>query len=142
MLRERAGTDSLTLQLQDGATVQDALDAVERKGELAELMSRMPVVMAVNRDYATEESVLSEGDEVALIPPVSGGEETEVGAVGERDGGMSRFSTGDGYERFMELVGKHVPRPPAYVDLLGARPLEVEPGHMRFEFNPTEQLLN
>ena len=55
---------------------------------------------------------------------------------------MSGFSTGDGYERFMELVGRHVPRPPAYVDLLGARPLYVEPGQMRFEFNATEQFLN
>jgi molybdopterin synthase catalytic subunit len=35
--------------------------------------SRRPVVMAVNRDYADADVVLSAGDELALIPPVSGG---------------------------------------------------------------------
>jgi molybdopterin converting factor subunit 1 len=142
MLRERAGSDSLTIELEDGATVRDAISVVERQPGLGEVISRMPVVMAVNREYAPEDCKLSEGDEVALIPPVSGGEDTEPGAVQERDDGMSRFSTGDGYGQFMELVGKHVPRPPAYIALLGARPLHVEPGHMRFEFNASEQLLN
>jgi uncharacterized protein (TIGR00369 family) len=42
----------------------------------------------------------------------------------------------------MELVGRHVPRPPNYVDLLGMRPLHAEPGHMRFEFNLGELFLN
>jgi molybdopterin synthase catalytic subunit len=73
MLRERAGADSVALELEDGATVQDAIEAVRRQHGLDELIERMPVVMAVNREYAPEESVLSEGDELALIPPVSGG---------------------------------------------------------------------
>jgi MoaE-MoaD fusion protein len=34
----------------------------------------VPLVMAVNREYADEERVLDPGDELALIPPVSGGE--------------------------------------------------------------------
>ena len=42
----------------------------------------------------------------------------------------------------MELVGNHVPRPPAYAKLLGMRPLHAEPGNVRFEFRPGEQLLN
>jgi MoaE-MoaD fusion protein len=74
MLRERAGSDSVTVELADGATVRDALDAVGDQHGLDELIARMPVVMAVNREYAPEESTLSEGDELALIPPVSGGE--------------------------------------------------------------------
>jgi molybdopterin synthase catalytic subunit len=77
MLRERAGSESLEVELHDGATVQDALQAVGGRHGLAELIARMPVVMAVNREYAPEEQVLSEGDELALIPPVSGGD-TEV----------------------------------------------------------------
>jgi molybdopterin synthase catalytic subunit len=78
MLRERAGRETLELQLDDGATVQDALDAVGRGHDLDELIARMPVVAAVNREYAEEESVLRDGDELALIPPVSGGAEPNV----------------------------------------------------------------
>jgi molybdopterin synthase catalytic subunit len=66
-LRERAGSNELELDLPDGARVRDALDAV---GELA---AGLPLVMAVNREYAKEEALLEAGDELALIPPVSGG---------------------------------------------------------------------
>ena len=52
------------------------------------------------------------------------------------------FRTGAGYERFMELVGNHVPRPPAYAELLGMRPLHAEPGHVRLEFRASDQFLN
>ena len=45
-------------------------DALEALGELA---SGMPLVMAVNREYAPEDARLGPDDELALIPPVSGG---------------------------------------------------------------------
>jgi MoaE-MoaD fusion protein len=67
MLRERAGSGSLTLDLPEGARVRDALASLEGLAE------GIPLVMAVNREYASEEQVLDAGDELALIPPVSGG---------------------------------------------------------------------
>jgi MoaE-MoaD fusion protein len=69
MLRERAGAQELTLQLPDGASVSDALASEA----LAPLAEGIPLVMAVNREYADGEHVLDSGDELALIPPVSGG---------------------------------------------------------------------
>jgi molybdopterin converting factor subunit 1 len=131
MLRERAGADSVTVELPDGATVREAVDAVGNHHGLAELLDAMPVVMAVNRDYATDDLSLHAGDELALIPPVSGGEQE-----------VSVFSSGPAYDDFMRLVGGHVPQWPGYVELLGMRPLHAEPGHMRFEFNAGEVLLN
>jgi molybdopterin converting factor subunit 1 len=128
ILRERAGRDEIELELPDGATVKDAVQAVAERHGLADVVARLPVVMAVNREYASADSVLSESDELALIPPVSGGE--------------SAFATGAGYARFMELVGNHVLELPGYVDLLGMRPLLAEPGHVRMEFTATEQFLN
>jgi molybdopterin synthase catalytic subunit/molybdopterin converting factor small subunit len=68
VLRERAGARELTLELPEGARVQDALDS------LAEVAAGVPVVMAVNREYADADVVLSADDELALVPPVSGGE--------------------------------------------------------------------
>jgi MoaE-MoaD fusion protein len=74
MLRERAGARQLTLELPDGARVSDAL------AELGDLAAGLPLVMAVNREYAPEDHVLDPGDELALIPPVSGGEAAVVHA--------------------------------------------------------------
>jgi molybdopterin synthase catalytic subunit len=74
MLRERAGARELTLELPDGASVRDAL------AELGDLAAGLPLVMAVNREYAPEDHVLDPGDELALIPPVSGGEAAVVHA--------------------------------------------------------------
>jgi len=71
-LRERAGRGEVELELAEGASVGDAIDA------LRDTAAGLPVVMAVNREYAPADTVLRAGDELALIPPVSGG---GVGAV-------------------------------------------------------------
>jgi molybdopterin converting factor subunit 1 len=66
-LRERAGVNEMDLELPDGACVGDALEL------LADVAGGTRVVMAVNREYARADAPLSPGDELALIPPVSGG---------------------------------------------------------------------
>lgn len=66
-LRERAGSSELTLELAEGALVGDALN------ELRWLTGDVRAVLAVNRDYASESTPLHADDELALIPPVSGG---------------------------------------------------------------------
>jgi MoaE-MoaD fusion protein len=74
-LRERAGTDELELDLPEGAVVRDALE------RMSAVTDGLPVVMAVNQEYADVDLALHAGDEVALIPPVSGG---AVGALHAR----------------------------------------------------------
>jgi molybdopterin synthase catalytic subunit len=66
-LREHAGTGRRELELGDGASVEDVWPALELGDEPAGL------VFAVNRAYVDRNERLSDGDEVALIPPVSGG---------------------------------------------------------------------
>ena len=72
MLREQAGADSVELELPDRATGADALEALRTEAGL-ELLDRLPVRLAVNREYADLEAPLAPGDELAVIPPVSGG---------------------------------------------------------------------
>ncbi len=94
VLRERTGRESIEVELPDGATVADATDAIAGREGLGELLERLPVVMAVNREYAPSERRLRAGDELALVPPVSGGapviharvrtEPLSLGAVAER----------------------------------------------------------
>ena len=74
-LRERAGADELELELPEGAVVGDALERMRA------LTDGVPVVMAVNQEYADLGAPLHGGDEVALIPPISGG---AVGALHAR----------------------------------------------------------
>lgn len=66
-LRERAGRDELELDLPEGARVGDALAAVQH------LAPGVSLVLAVNREYADADVVLHAGDELAVVPPVSGG---------------------------------------------------------------------
>ena len=72
LVREQAGLAEVTLELPGGATVGDAAEA---------LAERLPairphaahVAYAVNRSYAKPTAPLQEGDELAVLPPVSGG---------------------------------------------------------------------
>jgi len=71
-LREAAGWPETSLELPDGATAEAAwLALVADSPSLAP--SRPSLAVAVNRVYASFEAVLQDADEVALIPPVSGG---------------------------------------------------------------------
>jgi molybdopterin synthase catalytic subunit len=66
-LRERAGTGERELELPDGARLAEVWPALGLGEEPPGLL------YAVNRCYVDPEATLAAGDEVALIPPVSGG---------------------------------------------------------------------
>ena len=82
MQRELAGTRQLDLELPGGSTIEDAWQAlVARVPALAP--GRSAVRFARNAEYAPAETHLADGDEVAMIPPVSGGAGADP-AAGER----------------------------------------------------------
>lgn len=70
-LRERAGSDRLQVEIPEGASVGDLLAAMDET-PVGPLAPRACVV-AVNRQYADRAAPVHEGDEIALVPPVSGG---------------------------------------------------------------------
>jgi MoaE-MoaD fusion protein len=80
-LRERAGTDRLEVELPDDARVKDVLAAMAAT-PVGALRDRECVV-AVNREYAGADVPVRAGDEVALVPPVSGGSQIHVRVTGE-----------------------------------------------------------
>jgi MoaE-MoaD fusion protein len=70
--RELAGTREHPVELADGATVEDAWRALVAAFP-ALAPGRASVRFARNGDYADAATRLADGDEVAMIPPVSGG---------------------------------------------------------------------
>ena len=80
VLREAARREELDVELADGATAGDLVDAVARDTGLGAVVQRGRVVVAVNREYVPAGHTLRDGDEVALIPPVSGGASPDVHA--------------------------------------------------------------
>jgi molybdopterin converting factor subunit 1 len=71
-LRELTGASDLTRSIPDGSTAGDAWQAlVTEFPSLADHTRSISV--AVNEEYAKPATVLRDGDEVAFLPPVSGG---------------------------------------------------------------------
>lgn len=69
--REAAGVGHMALELPSGATARDAIHAVIERHPL--VAGGRHVVIARNREYVDADAPLADGDELALIPPVSGG---------------------------------------------------------------------
>lgn len=70
--RERVGSDCIEVTLPDGATVDDALQCLAEAHPVTEPL--LPTTMvAVNQSYVERSQPLQSMDEIALIPPVSGG---------------------------------------------------------------------
>lgn len=67
---EAAGAREADLELEAGATVAALREVLAARHPR---LAGMPFALAVNRAYATDDTPLSEGAEVAVIPPVSGG---------------------------------------------------------------------
>ena len=72
ILRERAGSGELELTLPEKSTIADASSALAER--IPAIQPHLPrVAYAVNQSYVDRATVLRDGDELALIPPVSGG---------------------------------------------------------------------
>ena len=68
---ERLGMSSVGIEVPPGSTVRTVLDQIGRMPG-AHALPVTPLV-AVNRSYARADTALSDGDEIAIIPPVAGG---------------------------------------------------------------------
>lgn len=70
--RDLVGADSVPVELPESATIDDLRRQLVQ--EYAALESLSPhLLFSVGTDYVTEKTPISEGDELAAFPPVSGG---------------------------------------------------------------------
>lgn len=80
ILKELLGQSELQLALPAGTTVGEVYPLVTDNNERLGRLRRSMMVM-VNHDYVTDDVVLRDGDELAFIPPVSGGETVKLFAM-------------------------------------------------------------
>jgi molybdopterin converting factor subunit 1 len=71
-LREQAGTESESVEVERGSTVADVYDSLRRSHPALD-PNRESVRAAVNQEFADWDEIVANGDEIAFIPPVSGG---------------------------------------------------------------------
>jgi len=70
--RDLLGVSELGIEVPEGATVEDAVKVVRERGGAFAALPSDPAV-ALNHTYASASADLSDGDELAFIPPVAGG---------------------------------------------------------------------
>jgi MoaE-MoaD fusion protein len=78
VLKERFGAAEEAVELPAGATVRDLVRVLRERPSNSAMANELSsvwqsVAVAVNREYANADAALHDGDEVALLPPVSGG---------------------------------------------------------------------
>ena len=70
--RDLIGSSSLDVEVPDGATVGELIRLLRSRGQPYEELPEEPAV-ALNLSYSRLDAALTDGDEVAFIPPVAGG---------------------------------------------------------------------
>ena len=93
VLKDLAGCGSDSLSLPEGSTLGDVLNHYqERFPNLKDFAAS--IAMSVNQDYAGLEARLKAGDEIGLLPPVSGGSGDRAGEMPPRQpAGRRRYSS-------------------------------------------------
>jgi molybdopterin synthase catalytic subunit len=77
MLRDKAGVSEMILA-DDPATAGDLIGIVgDRFPDIKDMLSCGKILVSVNQEFAKEDALLKDGDEVGLMPPFSGGQEQE-----------------------------------------------------------------
>lgn len=72
LYRDLSGKSDETVEIKEGSTLRNLMDAVK---EVHPILGKQTgeFLLALNEEYANQETVLNEGDEVAIFPNVSGG---------------------------------------------------------------------
>lgn len=73
-LKDLAGTDSMTIDCDNGISIDKLTPLiVEKLPGLKDILETRRVFISVNQEMAQKNDIVKDGDEVALLPPFSGG---------------------------------------------------------------------
>ncbi len=73
-IKDRLGKDEEDLELEDGVTLESLLNRLKSKYSiLAKFLEAHSFLFAVNEEIATPDTILKPNDEIAILPPLSGG---------------------------------------------------------------------
>jgi molybdopterin converting factor subunit 1 len=103
MLKDLAGKSSDLLELSESASVADLL--AQYKAQIPRFQDALPsLAVAVNQQYASPETRLKADDEVALLPPVSGGSGEAAGGTPPHSTSLRASSQPAGRRRYASIV--------------------------------------
>ncbi len=84
VLRKLAGADELQLEVPAGGTVKDVVDVITAQHpEVGKLISERKVMLSLNQENADDDMKVSDGDEMAVLPPFAGGADEGPASVDE-----------------------------------------------------------
>ncbi len=74
-LRERLGTESLDIPVSGSVDMKGLLELIRRQlgAEAIEILSAPSVRIALNKEFVTDQCRVGDGDEIAFMPPITGG---------------------------------------------------------------------
>jgi len=73
-LKDLAGTDSMTIDCEDGISLDQLRSIiVDKLPGLKDMLEARRVFISINQDMAQKNDIVKDGDEIALLPPFSGG---------------------------------------------------------------------
>jgi len=74
LLKEMAGKEELEFPLKGEMFLKDFMDRLkDTMPEIVEMARKRRVLVSVNQEFATMDTIIKDGDEIALLPPFSGG---------------------------------------------------------------------
>lgn len=72
--KERVGKEETHLSIREAQPLREVMRLLEKEYPvLQEMIQKRRLLIAVNLEMATDETIIREGDEIALLPPFSGG---------------------------------------------------------------------
>ncbi|MFQ5507798.1 MAG: MoaD family protein [Leptospirillia bacterium] len=84
VLRKMAGSDELQMEVPAGGTVKDVVAAIAADHpDVGQLISDRKVMLSLNQETAEDDMAVSDGDEMAVLPPFAGGADEEAASVDE-----------------------------------------------------------
>ena len=79
LLKEMAGKEELEFPLKGEMPLKDFMNKLEdTMPDIVEMVRKRRVLVSVNQEFATMDTIIKDGDEIALLPPFSGGTQNKT----------------------------------------------------------------